>query len=404
MPIGLFALALGGFGIGLTEFGIVGLLPEVAADTGVSESVAGYLVSGYALSVAFGAVALSAAVIRMDRKKVLVGLMLLFILGNLISAVAPGYGILLAGRIVAALCHGAFFGIGAVVAADMVEQSRKGGAIALMFGGLTLSNVLGVPFGTLLGQQLGWRATFWVITALGVVTMIGIQALVPATPAPQDTHLQRELAAFRRPQAWVSLAVSTLAFAAVIGPFTYIAFTLTEETGFATSTLPWLLVLFGVGTFIGNYVGGRAADRNLDRTLLTALAVLTVVLGVFALLVDSKPAAVVLLLLMGAVGLSAAPGLQVRIMVYAPDAPTVASGANIAAFNIGNAIGAWIGGLTIAAGLGFASPLWVGAALAVGGVGALLVGAALPREATAGEAATVEEPLPALARQPESAG
>ncbi|GLY29273.1 MFS transporter [Kineosporia sp. NBRC 101731] len=404
MPIGLFALALGGFGIGLTEFGIVGLLPEVAADTGVSESVAGFLVSGYALSVAFGAVALSAAVIRMDRKKVLVGLMLLFILGNLISAVAPGYGILLAGRIVAALCHGAFFGIGAVVAADMVGQSRQGGAIALMFGGLTLSNVLGVPFGTLLGQQLGWRATFWVITALGVVTMIGIQALVPSAPAPQDTHLQRELAAFRRPQVWVSLAVSTLAFAAVIGPFTYVAFTLTDETGFATSALPWLLVLFGVGTFIGNYVGGRAADHNLDRTLMTALAVLTVVLGVFALLVDSKPAAVVLLLLMGTVGLSAAPGLQVRIMVYAPDAPTVASGANIAAFNIGNAIGAWIGGLTIAAGLGLASPLWVGAALAVGGVGALLVGAALPREATAAPAAPAEDAPSALARQSESAG
>jgi len=402
MPVGLFALALGGFGIGLTEFGIVGLLPEVAADTGVSESVAGYLVSGYALSVAFGAVALSAAVIRLDRKKVLVGLMILFILGNLISAVAQGYGILLTGRIVAALCHGAFFGIGAVVAADMVAESRKGGAIALMFGGLTLSNVLGVPFGTLLGQQFGWRATFWVITALGVITLIGIQTLVPSTPAPQDTHLRRELDAFRRPQVWVSLAVSTLAFAAVIGPFTYIAFTLTEQTGFPDSALPWLLVLFGAGTFIGNYVGGRAADRNLDQALLAAQAVLAVVLGAFALTADSKAAAIVLLLLMGTVGLSAAPGLQVRIMVYAPDAPTVASGANIAAFNIGNAIGAWIGGLTIAAGLGFASPLWAGAALAVGAVAALLIGAALPRptSTTGASQTSTAPPLP----QTESAG
>jgi len=378
MPIGLLALALGGFGIGLTEFGIVGLLPEVAGDFGVSETVAGYLVSGYALSVAFGAVVLTAALGRIDRKNVLLGLMMLFILGNLISALASTYSILLIGRIVAALCHGAFFGVGAVVASDMVAENRKGGAIALMFGGLTLANVLGVPLGTFLGQQLGWRSTFWAITIIGVLALAGIQLLVPATPTGPGANLRSELGAFRRTQVWVSLAVSLLTFASVVGAFTYIAFTLTKVSGFALSSVPWLLVLFGVGTFIGNYIGGKATDRSLNITLITVLALLALVLGLFALTAQSKIMSVISLLLMGAIGLAAAPGLQVRIMRYAPDAPGMASGANIAAFNVGNALGAWLGGLTLAAGFGFASPLWVGAGLALTGLLVLLAGSVQP--------------------------
>lgn len=378
MPLGLIALALGGFGIGLTEFGIVGLLPEVAADTGVTEPVAGYLVSGYALGVALGAIALTALVYRLERRKVLLGLMVLFVLGNLLSAIAPDYSVLLFGRIVAALCHGAFFGIGAVVAADMVAEDKKAGAISLMFAGLTAANVLGVPLGTFLGQQLGWRSTFWAITVIGVVALIGIRLLVPVTPGPTGSTLRAEFAVFRRPQVWVSAVASVFAFGAVIGAFTYIAFTLTEVTGFSTGAVPWLLVLFGIGTFIGNFVGGKLADRALNPALITILLVLAVVLMVFALTATNPIATVVLLLLLGTVGLSTAPGLQVRTMAHAGDAPTVASGANIAAFNVGNAIGAWLGGVTIAAGLGFTSPLWAGAALA--GVGALvLVGGSLRR-------------------------
>ncbi|WP_037912310.1 MFS transporter [Actinacidiphila yeochonensis] len=368
MPVGLIALALGGFGIGLTEFGIVGLLPDVADDFGVSESVAGYLVSGYALSVAVGALALTAALSRFDRKKVLVGLMLLFIVGNLISAIAPDYGVLMVGRVVAALCHGAFFSVGAVVAADMVDENKKASAIALMFGGLTAANVLGVPLGTFLGQQAGWRSTFWAITAIGVVTLIGVQALVPSTSGAGGVDLRRELTVFRRGQVWVSIALSVLAFGGVIGGYTYIAFTLTKVTGFSEGTVPWLLVLFGVGTFIGNFVGGRAADRSLNATLTVLMATLAVVMGVFALTAHSKVATVVMLLLMGTIGLSTAPGLQVRTMKYAQDAPSMASGANIAAFNVGNALGAWLGGLALAAGLGYISPLWVGAVLAAAGL------------------------------------
>ncbi|MFJ9902672.1 MFS transporter [Streptomyces sp. NPDC101152] len=392
MPIGLIALALGGFGIGLTEFGIVGLLPEVADDFGVSESVAGYLVSVYALSVAVGALALTAAISRFDRKKVLVGLMTLFIAGNLISAIAPSYGLLMTGRVVAALCHGAFFSVGAVVASDMVAENKKGGAIALMFGGLTAANVLGVPLGTFLGQQLGWRSTFWAITVIGVVALIGIQILVPRTAAAARTDLRAELAVFRRGQVWVSILLSILAFGGVIGGYTYIAFTLTHVSGFATGTVPWLLVLFGAGTFIGNFVGGKAADKSLNAALTGIMAVLAVVMGVFALTAENKVATLISLLLMGTIGLSSAPGLQVRTMKYADDAPTMASGANIAAFNIGNALGAWLGGLALAAGYGFVSPLWVGAGLALAGLVVVAAGSMGGRSRVSGTAAADSAP------------
>ncbi|MGV9599237.1 MFS transporter [Streptosporangium sandarakinum] len=383
MPVGLLALALGGFGIGLTEFGIVGLLPQIAADLGVSEPVAGYLVSGYALSVAIGAVALTAAVGRLERRKVLLALMLLFIAGNLISALAPAYPMLLVGRIVAALCHGAFFGVGSVVAADLVAPHRRAGAISLMFAGLTVANVVGVPLGTLLGEELGWRSTFWALTIIGVVTLAGIRMLVPPTPAPAGTGLRGEFGVFRRPQVWVSLAVSVLAFGGVIGGFTYIAFTLTEVGGFATATVPWLLVLFGAGTFVGNHVGGKLADRALNASLITIMTVTAGVLAVFALTAQSKAMTVVSLLLMGTAGLATAPGLQLRTMRYAQDAPTLASGANIAAFNIGNALGAWLGGLAITAGYGFVSPLWVGAGVTVAGLAVLVAGSVRRRVPTA---------------------
>jgi DHA1 family inner membrane transport protein len=394
MPIGLLALALGGFGIGLTEFGIMGLLPEIAADFHVSEPVAGYLISGYALSVAVGGIGLTAAVTRFDRKKVLLSLMVLFIAGNLISAIAPTYSLLMVGRIVAALCHGAFFGVGAVVAADMVAPNKRAGAIALMFTGLTAANVLGVPLGTLLGQQLGWRSTFWAITIIGVVALAGIQLLVPPTPASTATGLRGELRVFRRPQVWLSAGVTVLGFGGMFGAFTYIAFTLTEVSGFASTMVPWLLVVFGVGLFVGNFAGGRAADRALNPALMVTLALLTVVLVVFALTAHSKVMTVVSLLLMGVVGFATVPGLQLRIMGYAKEAPTMASGANIAAFNVGNALGAWLGGLAIGAGLGFTSPLWVGAAVTAAGLLLLLAGSVRPRRLV-GAGATLGTGVPA---------
>ncbi|MEU4680096.1 MFS transporter [Micromonospora sp. NPDC023737] len=376
LPAGLIALAIGAFGIGLTEFVIMGLLPEVAADFAVTEPVAGWLISGYALSVAIGGVALTAAVTRLPRKQVLLGLMVLFIVGNLLSAVAGSYSMMMVGRVVAALCHGAFFGIGAVVAAGLVAPARRAGAIAMMFAGLTIANVLGVPFGTLLGQHLGWRSTFWAITAIGVVALIGLALLVPGrTAGTADAPaggLRGELRAFTHPQVWLSLVITVLGFGGMFGAFTYIAYTLTEVSGFASSSVPWLLVLFGVGLFAGNLLAGRAADVSLSRTLVVVLTALTVVLAAFALTADSKALTIVALLLMGGFGFATVPPLQMRIMHYAQQAPTLASGANIAAFNVGNALGAWVGGLTIAAGLGYTSPIWAGAALTLGGLAVLL--------------------------------
>lgn len=369
MPAGLIALALGGFGIGLTEFVIAGLLPEVAADFRVDEAAAGWLISGYALAVVVGALGLTAAATRVPRKAALLGLMVLFIAGNLLSALAPDYSVMLAGRVLAALCHGAFFGIGSVVAASLVAPERQARAIAIMFTGLTAANVLGVPFGTLLGQALGWRSTFWAITVIGVVALVGVAVLVPRTAGERSSAgLRGELSAFRSGRVWLSLAATVLGFGGMFGAFTYIAYTLTGVSGFSSAAVPWLLILFGLGLFAGNWVGGRLADRSIDGTLLWLLSTLAVVLVAFALVAGMPVGAVIALVLMGAFGFATVPALQLRVLSYASHAPTLASGANIAAFNLGNALGAWIGGLTIAAGLGYRSPLWVGAAMTAGAV------------------------------------
>ncbi|WP_120494759.1 MFS transporter [Microbacterium phyllosphaerae] len=364
MPLGLIALAIGAFGIGLTEFVIMGLLPEVATDFGVTEATAGWLISGYALAVVVGALGLTAATTRLPRKPVLLGLVVLFIAGNALTALAPDYTIAMIGRIIAALCHGAFFGIGSVVAAELVAPEKKARAIAIMFTGLTAANVFGVPFGTFLGQQFGWRSTFWVISAIGVVAFAGIALLVTAPkPTGARVSLRSELRAFRSGQVWLSLVVTALAFGGMFGAFTYIAYTLTDVTGFADTAVPWLLVLFGVGLVAGNWIGGRLADRSIDRTLLIFIAALVVVLVLFGFFAWSQPVTIGILVLMGAFGFGTVPGLQSRIMHYAGGAPTLASGANIGAFNLGNALGAWAGGLGISAGLGYTSPIWIGAAI-----------------------------------------
>lgn len=393
MPLGLLALAIGGFGIGLTEFVIMGLLPEVAADFAVTEATAGWLITGYALSVVVGALIVTAAVTRFPRKNVLLALMCLFIVGNLVSALSSSYEMMLFGRVVAALCHGAFFGIGAVVAASLVEPAKKAGAIAMMFAGLTAANVLGVPFGTFLGQNHGWRSTFWAITVIGIVALIGIATLVPRdTGSDEVSNLRRELRAFRSVQVWLSIVVTVLGYGGMFGAFTYIAFTLTDVSGFASSSVPWLLVLFGGGLFVGNYLGGKAADRNLTGTLTILLGALTFVLVFFALTAESRPATIASLVLMGAFGFATVPGLQMRVMSFASDAPTMASGANIAAFNLGNALGAWLGGVTISAGLGYTSPIWAGAGITAAASIVLLFATGLLRRADADPVAGASRP------------
>jgi DHA1 family inner membrane transport protein len=386
VPVALLALALSAFGIGTTEFVIMGLLPDVAADFGVSIPVAGYLISGYALGVVVGAPTLTIAGSRLPRKKMLLWLMVLFVLGNLLAAVAPSYAVLMVGRVVSAFAHGAFFGVGSVVAADLVAPHRRASAVALMFTGLTAANVLGVPMGTALGQAFGWRSTFAVVTVLGVLGFVGIATLVPAQPRPEGGHLREELARFRSGQLWLAMTMTVLGFGGIFATFTYIAPMMTEVAGFSPGTVTWLLVLFGTGLLIGNVVGGKVADRALDRSLLVILGTLVVVLAAFALAAPNPIATAVLLFLMGGFGFATVPGLQTRVMTYAAQAPSLASAGNIAAFNLGNALGAWLGGITISAGLGYTSPIWAGAALTAG---ALLV------MALAARTAPQREPQPA---------
>ncbi|MEU5266139.1 MFS transporter [Amycolatopsis sp. NPDC021455] len=379
MPAALLALAISAFGIGTTEFVIMGLLPEVAAGFGVSIPSAGLLISGYALGVVVGAPLLTALASRVPRKTVLVALMGLFIAGNVLSALAPSYGLLMTGRVVAALSHGAFFGVGSVVAASLVAPARQASAIALMFTGLTVANVLGVPAGTALGQAFGWRSTFWVVSALGVAGALGILALVPHQEPAPDAGLRGELAVFRRPQVWLALAMTALGFGGVFASFTYIAPMMTQVAGFSSGAVTWLLVLFGASLFAGNLLGGKAADRMLMPSLYVILAALALVLVAFVFTAHAKVPAAITIALFGAAGFATVPPLQARVMAKAEGAPALASAANIAAFNLGNAGGAWLGGQAVDAGLGYTAPSWIGAGLAAAGLAVALVSGLLDR-------------------------
>ncbi|WP_246083490.1 MFS transporter [Nonomuraea diastatica] len=384
MPVGLIALTLGSFGIGLTEFVIAGLLPQVSRSLAVSEAAAGWLISGYALSVAVGAIVVTAATSGLSRKSVLIGLVALFVVGNLLSAVAPDYPMMLLGRVVAALCHGSFFGIGSLVARRMVPAERASRAVAVMFAGLTLANVLGVPLGALVGERWGWRATFWAITAIGLIAMIAIAALVPGWAGAVDrahpsaasglSGLRVQLRAFRSLQVWLTLAATALGYGGMFGAFSYIAYTFTQVTGFSSADVAWLLVVYGSGLVIGNMAGGRAADGDRDRTLIVSLAGLAVTLTAFGLLAGSPVASVILVFLLGSFGFASVPGMITRVTDYANGVPLAAS-ANVSASNVGNALGAWLGGLAIGLGLGHAAPLYVGAAIVLAGLAVMTISA-----------------------------
>ncbi|WPO72681.1 MULTISPECIES: MFS transporter [unclassified Streptomyces] len=383
MPLALLALAIGAFGIGTTEFVIMGLLPEVAGDFGVSIPTAGFLVTGYALGVVLGAPLMTVLGTKISRKRMLMLLMGLFIAGNLLSAVAPVFGVMLAGRVVASLAHGAFFGIGSVVAAELVAPEKKAGAIAMMFTGLTVANVVGVPLGTFVGQTLGWRMTFGLVAALGVVGLAGIARLVPDLPKPEGVRLRHELAAFRNVQVLLAMAMTVLGFGGVFAAVTYLAPMMTDVAGYADSSVTWLLVLFGLGMVAGNLIGGKFADRALMPLLYISLGSLAVVLALFTLTAHNKIAAAVTITLIGALGFATVPPLQKRVLDQASGAPTLASAVNIGAFNLGNALSAWLGGIVIAAGLGYTAPNWVGAVLAGSALVLAILSAALERRSAA---------------------
>ncbi|WP_030207862.1 MFS transporter [Streptomyces bikiniensis] len=401
MPLALLALTVGAFGIGTTEFVIMGLLPHIAADYGVTIPTAGLLVTGYALGVVIGAPLLTVLGTKVSRKRMLMLLMGLFVLGNLLSALAPSFGLMLTGRVVASLAHGSFFGIGSVVAAELVAPDRKAGAIATMFTGLTVANIVGVPLGTFVGQAVGWRTTFVAVAALGVVGLLGIARLVPAMPRPEGARLRGELKAFRNPQVLLAMAMTVLGFGGVFAAITYVAPMMTHVAGYADGSVTWLLVLFGIGMFLGNLLGGRFADRALMPLLYTALGGLALVLALFTVTAHDKVLAAITVLLVGALGFATVPPLQKRVLDQAHGAPTLASAVNIGAFNLGNALAAWLGGMVIAAGFGYTAPNWVGAVLAAAALGLALWSAALERRTHAtGADAPAAEAVDSGARVP----
>ncbi|WP_440830746.1 MFS transporter [Pseudomonas fragariae (ex Marin et al. 2024)] len=365
MPLSLLILALSAFAIGTTEFVIMGLLPDVAADLGVSIPGAGWLVTGYALGVAVGAPFMAMATAKLPRKAALVTLMGIFIIGNLLCALASDYNVLMFARVVTALCHGAFFGIGSVVAAGLVPANRRASAVALMFTGLTLANVLGVPLGTALGQYAGWRSTFWAVTVIGVIALIGLIRFLPTNRNEEKLDMRAELGALRGAGIWLSLTMTALFSASMFTLFTYIAPLLGEVTGVSPNGVTWTLLLIGLGLTAGNVIGGKMADRRLSSTLIgvfVSMAVISTVLSwTSAALIPTE----ITLFFWAVAAFAAVPALQINVVTFGKAAPNLVSTLNIGAFNVGNALGAWVGGSVIAHGLGLTSVPLAAAVLAV---------------------------------------
>ncbi len=381
MPLALYALTAGAFGIGVTEFVIMGLLIDVSRDLGISIATAGLLISGYALGVVVGAPVLTAFSGRMKPRTTLLMLMVIFTIGNIACALAPSFEALMVARLVTALAHGTFFGVGSVVATGLVPEDRRASAIAVMFTGLTVANIAGVPFGTWLGQEYGWRMTFWAVAVVGVIAVAVLAIFLPKEDAAENKPEEAgSLSVLLSEPVVTSLAMTVLGFAAVFAVFTFIAPILTQVSGFGEAAVSPILLLFGGGLIVGNLLGGRLADRNLDRALLLSLGALGVVLIAMEFLMGIRPVAAVMVGLLGAAGFATVAPLQLRILQKAEGmGQALASSLNIAAFNLGNAIGAWVGGLSIDNGPGLAHLPLVAAVFPVAAV--LLAVFAMRREA-----------------------
>jgi MFS transporter, DHA1 family, inner membrane transport protein len=382
VPRGLLALAIGAFGIGTTEFVVMGMLPEIAAGLGVSVSAVGMLISAYAIGVVVGAPTLTALGVRFSPRQTLVALMVVFVVGNVLSAVAPSYETLAAARVLAALAHGSFFGVGAVAARRLVAPDRATQAISLMMVGLTLANVIGVPLGTFVAQQTSWRVVLGAVAGIGVVTIAGLLAWLPRDLGdPGD--LRSELAAFRRGQVWLVLGLTMVGFAALFAVYSYVSPILTELGGIPVAWVTPVLALFGIGTTLGTLVGGRFGDRYGFSFVAVGLVGTAVVLVAFAFLARTPIAAVALLVLFGAIAFSLGPVVQNGVIEAAQvRGGSLVSAANQAAFNVANAVGAALGALVLSLGMGYTAPMWVGAVVAL--VGAAI--AVLARRVGRGEA------------------
>jgi DHA1 family inner membrane transport protein len=370
--LGILALAVGAFGIGVTEFAPMGLLPVIAQDLHVSIPAAGLLISAYALGVVLGAPLMTLTTGRIARRTLLIGLAGIFTIGNLLAAVSDGYWWLLIARVLTSFNHGAFFGVGSVVAAGLVAPERRASAVAAMFMGLTIANVVGVPLATWAGEHLGWRAAFWGIAGLGLATMVALRLTLPRLAVSTSGSAVAELRVLTRPAVLGALALTVVGSSAMFTVFTYIAPILREATHASLGFITAMLVIYGLGLTAGNWLGGRFADRSVDRTLVVTLAALSAILVAFAGLMSHAVPTAVLIFLWGVASFALVPPLQVRVMTAAADAPNLASAVNIGAFNLGNAFGAALGGGVLAGGYGYPAVALAGAATSTIGLLALL--------------------------------
>ncbi len=378
----ILSLAIGGFGIGTTEFAMMGLLPNVAEGVGVSVPTAGHVISAYALGVVVGAPLLVAISAKMPRKTLALGLMALFTVGNLLSVFAQDYSTLLVTRFIAGLPHGAFFGVAAVLAASMVAPTKRGRAISMVMMGLSIANVLGVPLATFVGQEFGWRWLFVLVGVIGVITMVCMAIFIPAQKAQVGASLRKELSALRRGQVWLTLLVGVVGFGGFFAVYTYVANTMTDVAGFSASFLPIIVGLYGVGMVVGNYIGGRIADWSVMGSIYLVMGFIAAMLVLYAATVHIQWMALLMIFVIGASGAMLIPSLQTRLLDVSPGAPTLASSLNHSALNMANALGAFVGGLVITWGWGFTAPAMVGAVLAVLGLGVALLSGLLDKSSS----------------------
>ena len=375
--LALLALALGGFGIGSTEFVLLGLLPNIAKDLlpelyarspEVANAQAGWLASAYALGVVVGAPTIAAFAARFPRKKLLLVLAAAFTVGTVLSAVLPTFGLVLAARFLAGLPHGAYFGIASLVAASLMGPGKRGAGVAYVLSGLTIANVIGVPAITFLGQQAGWRVAYLAVAVIFGLTFVALALLVPHQPGDASATMKRELRAFGRSQVWLTLLTGAVGFGGFFCVYTFISPISTDVAGLPALFVPVVLVVVGLGMTVGNIVGGWAADTHVVRAIFSFFALFFVSLAGLALTANTTPGLFVFVFLIGVAAAGISPAIQTRLMDVAGDSQTLAAAANHSALNIGNSLGAYLGGLTIAAGFGYVSPVWVGLMLCVPGV------------------------------------
>jgi DHA1 family inner membrane transport protein len=383
----LLALAAGGFSIGTTEFVTMGLLPEIADGVGVSIPAAGHMISAYAVGVVVGAPVLAYFGARYPRRGLLLVLVAWLGVGNAMSAVAGSFGLLTAARFFAGLPHGAYFGVASLVAASLAAPERRGRAVSMVMLGLAVANIVGVPAATYLGQHLGWRSAYWSVTGIVAVTMLLILFFVPACPGDPAATGRRELSAFLRPQVWLTLLVGAVGFGGMFAVYSYIAPTITDVGGLASSAVPWFLLVFGLGMTAGTFLGGHLADWSVFRSLLISAVATGLLLLLFFFTAHLGWPSILNLFAISVASSVLVVNLQLRLMEVAGDAQTVGAAMNHASLNLANALGAWLGGLVIAAGFGFASPALVGAGLSALGIGVLLVSARMHVRTAAAERA-----------------